>query len=136
MKAIVLVIFFAYLLSMIKNIIVYKHKEDMFRAIKYRKKLKLSNKKYLDLNNDYDFIKLLLLSEHLAYGEAIYTNPSERLIKCANIISSNEAEKYQDFLNKEKQKILSKIKQNKRILFIKILIAIIIIIFSLVIFLY
>ena len=80
MKIIVLVILTAYLASFIKNIATYGQKNRLFNAIKYRKVLKLSDEKQLNLDDDYDFIKLLVISEHIAFGEKIFSNPSKRII--------------------------------------------------------
>lgn len=131
MKIIVLIILTAYLASFIKNIATYGQKNRLFNAIKYRKVLKLSDEKQLNLDDDYDFIKLLVISEHIAFGEKIFSNPSKRIITCANILSNNNAENYQNFLNEEKEKILTKINENKRIIVTKLIVSLIIILFAL-----
>lgn len=124
---IILIFYFLYL---VLNIINLHGKNKIYYAIKNRKKILMSNDKYLDMNNDYDFVKYIILTEYIKYGEAIYSNSSKKAILCANIMLEKNIQKYKDFLDKEKENILNKLKESKKLLIFRIIISTIVIIAS------
>ena len=101
---------------------VYIHKQNLYDAIKNKKILKLSSKKFIDFKNEYDFIKFLILSESVEIGiDNILSKPSEKAKLYANIMLKQNIENHKEFIDKEKKNVLNKILKSKKYIIVNII---------------
>lgn len=131
---IITLILIIYIFSLIKNIYLLIHKQNLYSAIKNKKILKLSSEKSINFKDDYDFVKFAILKESVETGiENILTKPSEKAIKYVNIMLEKNIENYEEFINQEKQNILKRLSKSKINLLINMIISLLVIITSIVI---
>lgn len=116
------IILITYILFLIRNIYMLIHKQNLYDAIKNKKILKLSSKKFIDFKNDYDFIKFLILSESVEIGiDNILSKPSEKAKLYANIMLKQNIENHKEFIDKEKKNVLNKILKSKKYIIVNII---------------
>ena len=86
----IILIFNIFLL--VVNINFYVKIKTVYAAIKNRKVITIGYKQQLDMNNDFDFVKYLIIREYMKYGENIYTNEasSKKSAIFANILIKND----------------------------------------------
>ena len=110
-------------------------KNKLLIAIVKNKKIEFAKNKSLDLNNDYDFIKLLTLIEYSEKGKEMYSNPSSEMITCAKILEEKKLskEEHHIFLKEKRKEIIAKIKTENGKYLLRIIIFSIVIIFNILI---